>query len=121
MNRVMTSWRAAAMIVAAAVVSTPAVAQQSVRISVDLREAPRHIFHTSLIVPASGSTQSLTYPKWIQGHHTASGPLMDVVGLRVTAGGKPLAWNRDSVDLYTIRVETRGASEVEVDFDFVFP
>jgi predicted metalloprotease with PDZ domain len=78
------------------------------------------MFHTSLVVPVTGSTVSLTYPRWIQGYHTPTGPLLDVVGLKVTADGRPLEWNRDPVDLYTIRIDPHGAREIEVTFDFVF-
>src|SRR5262249_47880293 len=43
-------------------------------------------------------------------------------GLTITAGGKPLAWSRDSSDVYAYHVDVpQGASTLDVEFEFLSP
>jgi hypothetical protein len=89
-------------------------------LEIDLREAPRRLVHARMSMPARPGPLVLVYPKWIQGAHAPSGPLVDVAGLRVTAGGKSLAWTRDEIDLHAVRVEVpKGATQVEVALDLL--
>lgn len=56
------------------------------------------------------------------GEHGPTGPVVDIVGLRLTAGGKPLAWRRDPADMFLYNVEVpAGAVAVEAALDFVTP
>ena len=43
---------------------------------------------------------TLYYPKWIPGTHGPSGPIADLAGLKIQAGGKAVAWKRDDIDMY---------------------
>lgn len=89
-------------------------------LDVDLREAPRRILHTRLSVPAEPGPLTLYYPKWIPGEHGPDGPIADVAGLRVSAAGRPLAWERDAADMYAFHVQVpRGASRVDVSLDYL--
>jgi predicted metalloprotease with PDZ domain len=86
----------------------------------DAREAPRRILRARMTIPAAPGPLTLVYPKWLPGEHAPTGPVNDVVGLRVTAGGKPISWRRDAEDLYAFHLEVpKGARAVEVAFDFV--
>ncbi len=102
-----------------------AAAQNSsapIQISVDLSEAPRHIFHAHLVIPAAPGPLTLFYPKWIPGEHMPDGPISDLVGLKFTAGNKTLAWQRDSEDMYAFHMEIpSGATSVEADLDYLNP
>ena len=82
---------------------------QPMRLTVDLREAPRRIFHARLTMPVRlpGALTLLYHPKWIPGEHAPDGPIVDLVSLKFTAGGKTLAWQRDDVDSF--RVSPAGA------------
>jgi predicted metalloprotease with PDZ domain len=94
----------------------------AIQISVDLSEAPRHIFHAHLVIPAAPGPLTLLYPKWIPGEHMPDGPISDLAGLRFTAGGKTLAWQRDSVDMYAFHMEVpAGATSVEASLDYLNP
>ena len=96
--------------------------QPAIRIAVDLREAPRRIFHAHLQVPAAPGPLTLLYPEWIPGEHSPDGPITDLVGLKFFAGGKLLAWRRDDVDMYAFHLEVpAGATSVEVDLDYLSP
>ncbi len=70
------------------------------KVDVDLTESGRKLLQTHEVRPVKPGSVTLYYPKWIPGEHSASGPLENLVGLKLSAGGKPPAWRRDSVDMY---------------------
>lgn len=93
-----------------------------IRLEVDAREAPRKIFHTKLWIPAVPGPMTLLYPKWIPGEHGPTGPIADVAGLHIRAGGQTIVWTRDPVEMYAIRCTVpAGASEIEVSLDYLSP
>src|SRR5882672_10059363 len=75
-------------------------AGRPIELSVDATEAPRRLLHASLKIPVSAGPLTLYYPKWIQGEHSPNGPINDLSGLKLRAGGKPLSWRRDDLDLF---------------------
>jgi predicted metalloprotease with PDZ domain len=94
----------------------------TVTIFVDATSAPRKIFHAKLKIPASAGDLTLYYPKWIPGEHAPDGPVIDLAGLRFSAGGKTLKWRRDLLDGFTIHVEVpAGDNEVNAELDFLSP
>ncbi len=60
----------------------------NISIAVDATEAPRKILHAKLRIPAAAGTLTLYYPKWIPGEHAPDGPVIDLTGLKFSAGGK---------------------------------
>jgi predicted metalloprotease with PDZ domain len=97
-------------------------ASQPVRLSVDLRDAPRRVFHAKLSFPVQPGPLSLVYPKWIPGEHSPTGPIVDLTGLKMSAGGKEVAWRRDDVDLYAFHMDIpAGAETLEVKLDYLSP
>src|ERR1700693_3016419 len=96
------------------------VAAQSVRLSVDLTDAPRNIFHSQLTIPVKPGPLTLVYPEWIPGNHRPAGPIANVTGLQMEANGQPLAWQRDPVDMYAFHVDVpAGANALQVSFDTI--
>jgi len=94
----------------------------TVTLFVDASAAPRKIFHATLKIPASPGDLTLYYPKWIPGEHAPDGPVIDLAGLKFSAGGKPLKWRRDLLDGFTIHVEVpAGATEITAELDFLSP
>lgn len=104
-------------------VTSAAQAQpRAIELNVDARDVGRKLLHAQLRIPASPGALTLVYPKWLPGEHGPRGPITDLVGLHVTAGGKPVAWNRDPVDMYAFHVDVpAGADAVEVSLDFLSP
>ncbi len=99
---------------------TPTVTAQTIRLHVDLTDAPRNIYHAHLDIPATAGAMTLVFPKWIPGNHRPSGPIAALTGIRMVAGGKPLAWQRDDVDMYAFHVTVpQGADTLEVSLDAV--
>ena len=86
-------------------------AQNPARLEVDLREAPQHIFHAKLTLPVTSGSLTLVYPKWIPGEHSPTGPIADLVGLKIAGGGKDIPWRRDDVDMYAFHVEVPAGVE----------
>ena len=65
---------------------------------------------------------TLLYPEWIPGEHGPTGPVIDTVGLKITANGQPVAWKRDSVNMYAYHVTVpAGVSSLDVAFDQIQP
>lgn len=71
-----------------------------IRITANLSDAPRKLFHAEADLPVTAGPLTLTTPKWIPGQHMPYGPVGNIVGVMFTADGQPLAWRRDDVDLY---------------------
>lgn len=91
-----------------------------ITLKVDASEAPRKIYHAELTIPASPGPLTLMYPKWLPGEHAPTGPITDLAGLKISAGGKSLEWKRDSVELFAFHVTVpAGASSVDVKLDFL--
>src|ERR1700685_2307256 len=93
---------------------------QTIRLHVDLTDAPRNIYHAHLQIPAHVGEMSLVFPKFIPGNHRPSGPIGALTGIRMEAGGSPLSWQRDSVDSYEFHVSVpAGATTIEVALDAI--
>jgi len=106
------------------VLLAPFLAAQTpeMKLRVDATDAPRHILHASMHIPAKPGPMTLLYPEWIPGEHGPTGPVVDLVGLKISAGGKAISWNRDAVNMYAFHVTVpEGASALDVVFDFITP
>src|SRR5437762_4254158 len=89
---------------------------------VDATEAPRKLSHAELNIPATPVPMTLFYPKWIPGDHAPTGPINDLVGLRLSAAGQPLVWKRDSVELFAFHIDVPpDANSVDVRLEFLSP
>ena len=110
----------ACLVIFALSLLTNMVDAQSIRLSVDLTDAPRNIFHSQLAIPVKPGPLTLVYPQWIPGNHRPSGPIANVTGIKMEAGGQPLTWQRDPIDMYAFHVEVpAGANELHVSLDTI--
>jgi predicted metalloprotease with PDZ domain len=93
-----------------------------VKLDVDATDAARKILHARLQIPAHPGPLTLVYPKWVPGDHAPSGPITDLVGLKMSVAGKPIEWRRDAEDMYAFVVELpAGASFLDVALDYLSP
>jgi len=91
-----------------------------VTLRVDATDAPRNILHSTLNISVTPGPLTLVYPKWIPGNHRPTGPIQNLVGLHIRAGGQDLDWQRDLVDMYAFTLTVPdGVKELEVSFDTV--
>ena len=98
----------------------PRVRAAEMAIHVDASDAPRKRLQAHLVIPAKPGPLTLCYPKWIAGEHGPTGPVADLVEVKIQAGGKPVPWQRDAVDMYAFNLTVpAGATELEVDVEFI--
>ena len=95
----------------------------TIQLTVDASDVTRGIFRIRERVPVSGPGDLvLLYPKWIPGHHSPSGEIEKVAGLKFSAGGRPLEWVRDTIDVNAFHVTVpAGATAVDAEFQFISP
>ena len=95
--------------------SLPLHAQTPVKLKVDATDAPRRLFHVQMSMPAKPGPMTLLYPEWIPGEHGPTGPIANLVSLKIQAGGKTVAWKRDSDNMYAFHLEVpNGATTLDV-------
>ena len=117
--------RFAILVATAMTVCCGAAGQQAgkpVKLEVDLREAPRRIYHAKMEFPVKPGPFTLVYPKWIPGEHAPNGPIMDVTGVKFFANGKEVSWRRNAVDLFAFECEVPAGTEtLEATLDYLLP
>ena len=98
------------------------VATGPITLNVDATEAPRKLFHAHMTIPVNHGPLTLVYPKWIPGEHGPTGPIINLAGLKFTAGGKTIPWRRDDVEMYAFHLDVPpGVTELEASLDFLSP
>jgi predicted metalloprotease with PDZ domain len=99
-----------------------AAAATPISLTVDARDAARGVLHSELEMPVQSGPLALEYPKWVQGEHTPTGPIMEVTGFYVRASGQVLAWRRNPLDMFEVEVEVPpGVAAIQVSFDYLSP
>jgi predicted metalloprotease with PDZ domain len=95
----------------------------TIHLAVDATDTNHAVFAVHETIPVSvPGPMVLLYPEWIPGHHSPAGPIYELAGLVVHAGGRELPWTRDRVDVYAFHVDVPpGAGTVEADFQWVTP
>jgi len=102
------------------VTSSAAFAQTAITLHVDATDAARNVLHSRLTVPVKPGPLTLFYPKWIPGEHTPTGTIDDVVGLKLSAGGKTIPWRRDDVEMFSFHCDIPpGTTTLDITFDDV--
>src|SRR5215469_2534443 len=92
----------------------------TIRVAVDLTDAPRNIYHSTVTLPATPGEVTYVYPKWIPGNHRPSGPIANLTGLHFRAAGQELAWHRDPIEMYSFHVTVPpGVKEIQATFDLI--
>ena len=88
-----------------------AVGQTTITLNVDATQASRNVLHTKLTIPVAPGPMTLFYPKWIPGEHTPTGPINDLVGLKLTGNGKSIPWRRDEIEMFAFHCEVPPGSQ----------
>ena len=114
--RMLSSW----VLVLVSSLSNAQSSTPSIRLHVDLTDAPRNIYHAQLQIPVRTGDLSLVFPKWIPGNHRPSGPIGALTGIRMEGGGRAVTWQRDSIDMYQLHVTVpSGVDTLEVSLDAI--
>ena len=92
-------------------------------VDVDATQVGQGFFAVHQTIPvAKAGPMVLLYPQWKPGNHAPSGEIKNLAGLKLSAGGKPLVWRRDTVDMFAFHVDVpAGVKTIEADFQFLSP
>jgi len=95
----------------------------TIDLAVDATDLERHVVSVDETIPVSRpGPMVLLYPHWVPGDHGPTGPLPDLAGLAIEAGGHGLPWRRDAVDMYAFHLDVpKGASALSVRFQYLSP
>ena len=116
----MKSIRTCSIAIILLLVSVSAFAQTAMTLNVDATDAARNMVHSKLTIPVKPGPLTLYYPKWIPGEHSPTGPINDLVGLKLSAGGKPIPWRRDDVEMFAFHCDIpQGVTLLDVTLDDV--
>ena len=99
-----------------------AASSAPIRLTVDATHAPERVYHAHMEMAVTPGPLTLFYPKWIQGAHAPVGPINNLTGLKISANGKTVPWQRDGLDAFTFHlVVPAGAPQLDVSFDYLEP
>jgi predicted metalloprotease with PDZ domain len=108
------------LLTAATVLALPAFAQTPIRITADLTEAPRKLYHAEIDLPVKPGPATFITPEWIPGNHRPTGPVADITGVVFSVDGKPITWRRDDQNLYEYHVEVpKGVTTLHAHLDCI--
>ena len=94
----------------------------TLQIKVDATDLARRILRVQETVPASPGPLTLLYPQWVPGHHSPTGPIDKLAGLKISANGRPVSWQRDPLNVYAFHVDVPAdASVLHVEFAYLTP
>jgi len=89
-------------------------------VSVDATDCTRRLYHVKMTMPVKPGPLTLLYPEWIPGEHGPTGPVTDLVNVRITSGSKAIPWRRDLNDMYTFALDVpQGVSAIEIALDYI--
>ena len=99
-----------------------AQSDQAISLTVDASQAPLKIIRAHIVMPVKPGPLTLYYPKWIPGEHAPDGPIANLTGLKFSADGKTIPWDRDLLDVFTFHVDVpTGAEHLDISFDYLEP
>jgi predicted metalloprotease with PDZ domain len=94
----------------------------AIELRVDASDVSRRIVHVHESISGIRPDSVLLYPKWLPGTHSPEGPIDRLAGLRIAAGGTPISWTRDPVDVFAFRLHGPASlRSVDIDFDYLSP
>ena len=93
------------------------------KLDVDATDIDRRIFNVHETVPvAQPGPFTLLFPQWVPGGHSPRNSLEKIAGITIRAGGKPIPWKRDPVDVFAFHVDApAGVTALEVSFQALSP
>ena len=97
-----------------------AYAPGTIRLDVDATNLSQRIFKIRQTIPVASGPLTLLYPAWVPGGHSPRNAIDKIAGLTFKAGGRTLAWKRDTLNVHAFHLDVpQGVSEVIAEFDFL--
>jgi len=99
-----------------------AQSSQTISLTVDATQAPIKLVRSHIVMLVKPGPLTLYYPKWIPGEHGPDGPIANLTGLKFSANGKTIPWQRDLLDNFTFHVDVpEGVDHLDINFDYIEP
>ena len=94
-----------------------------IQLDVDASDIAHAVYRVRQTIPVAQAGQlTLRSPEWLPGNHSPTGEISALTGLAFSAGGQPLRWRRDPVDVFAFHVDVpAGAQAIEASFEFLAP
>lgn len=95
-----------------------------IRLDIDATDTTRNVYRVkqTFPVPEGASELILQLPQYLPGHHSSRGTLNLLTDIRFEAGGKPLTWTRDPVEVFAFHIPVpAGTKEVTATFAHTSP
>jgi predicted metalloprotease with PDZ domain len=90
-----------------------------ITLTVDASEIDKRRIEARLVIPVKPGPLTLLYPKWLPGTHGPGGPIGRLGGLKLSAAGKPVAWQRDPLEMFAFHCRVPdGATVLEVELAY---
>ncbi|HEY1655292.1 MAG TPA: hypothetical protein VGF86_09280 [Candidatus Tumulicola sp.] len=91
-------------------------ASAPILLQLDASKAPeQNVVFTRETIPVQPGKLVLYYPQWIPGQHQPVGPIANLAGLVMTAGGVTLPWRREPHDMFAFDVDVpAGVTSLDV-------
>jgi predicted metalloprotease with PDZ domain len=94
----------------------------TITLRVDASDVTRRLFRVHETIPVKPGELVLQYAKWLPGNHAPHGPIDQLAGLLISAGGKAVEWLRDPLDVYSFDVTVpKDVSTLEIELQFASP
>ena len=94
----------------------------TITVEVDLTDLDRKIMQVRETLPVKPGPLTLLYPRWIPGTHSPTGSVSRMAGLQITANGKLLEWQRDTLDVHAFHLTVpSGVDTLKLAFQHLSP
>ncbi len=76
-------------------------------LEIDASDVTRGAYRVTQTIPLAPGTRRMTLllPQWLPGNHGPRGTIAELVDLRLFADGRPVAWRRDSLEVFAFHVD----------------
>jgi predicted metalloprotease with PDZ domain len=93
-----------------------------ITLRVDATDLDHKVFRVQQTLPVRPGPLTLYLPRWLPGQHAPNGDITALAGLKIIAGGKPLAWQRDALDTHAFKLDVPiGINELALEFQHLSP
>lgn len=91
------------------------------QLRVDATDTQQGIFKIEQEIPVDkAGPMVLLFPAWLPGKHAVRGEIEKLSGLTITGNGRPIAWQRDALDVFAFHIDVpKGVKNITAKFQFV--
>lgn len=120
-HRIIPSFRISALVFLLATAHAGIGVATELSVSLDTRDLPRRLLHSTIEMPVSPGPFTFWYPEWIPGIHAPRGPIQNLAGLKVTdPKGNVIAWTRDPLNRYRFDcIVPPGVTRLHISLDYI--